>query len=272
MTTLKGLADQGIDLKPPVIFVIGPIAKLHEELDWFGQKLATGRGKKVVLTRAKGHEKESQEIMDAFGFETISMPLIELVDRDFEVPDLSSYDALVLTSLEGVKRVEEKADLGTFKGLVFPIGPKTRQYLLDRWPALKVSMGEKYNSTGLGEHIINTLNKGGKVLGLRSSAASDELGEMLGGNYDYSEIPIYDVEQLPADPKIVKDADAIFVVSASCAKSLSELDPSVVEGKLMVSIGPMTSDNLTFEHIEARTHTIRGMVDAYMNYLWTGYP
>jgi len=272
MTTIQGLADEGIDLKPPVIFVIGQVATLHEELDWFGKKLEMARGMKVVLTRAKGHEQESQDIMDAYGFETVSMPLIEIVDRDFTVPDLSGFDALVLTSLEGVKRVEEKVDLGTFGGLVFPIGPKTRQYLLDRWPGLKVSMGEKFNSTGLGDHIHKILPSDGKVLGLRSSAASEELSEMLSGRYDYTELPIYDIKKLPADPGAIKDADAVFVVSASCAESISELEPWVLEGKTVVSIGPMTSKNLKFKHIEALTHTIHGMVDAYLNYLWTGYP
>lgn len=271
MTTLLELKDQGIDLEPPVIFVIGPIAQLHSELDWFGKKLALARGKRIVLTRARGHEKESTGIMETYGFDTINMPLIEIVGRDFDVPDLKAYDALVLTSLEGVKRVEEKVDMGAFPGLVFPIGPKTRQYLLDRWPGLNVSMGDTYTSTGLGEHILKHLLPGSRVLGLRSSAASDELGTMLEGTYDYTEIPIYDIRQLPADPHKLEGADAIFVVSASCAQSISELDPSVFEGKTIVSIGPMTSRNLTIDHITARTHTIDGMVDAYINYIWTGY-
>ena len=272
ITTLQRLADEGIDLKPPVIFVVGPAATLHSQLDWFGGKLAKARGKRIVLTRAKGHEKESTEIMDAFGFDHISMPLIEIVDREFDIPDVSKYDALVLTSLEGVKRVEEKLDLGTFPGLVFPIGPKTRQYLLDRWPGLNVSMGETYNSGGLGEHILKTLSQGSKVLGLRSSAASEELETILDGKYEYTEIPIYDIKRLSADPKKLEGADAVFVVSASCAQSISKLDESDVEGMTIISIGPMTSKNLTFKHITARTHTINGMVEAYMNYLWTGYP
>ncbi len=294
LTTLRELADQGIDLKPPVIFAIGPIATLHSELDWFGKKLALARGKRVVLTRARGHEGESAEIMNTFGFDSVSMPLIDIVDRDFDVPDLSAFDAVVLTSLEGVKRVEkkqgekklieleqnekeqgeEKLDLGigAFKGTVFPIGPKTRQYLLDRWPGLNISMGETYNSKGLGEHIQKNLDPGSKILGLRSSAASDELSGMLTGRYDYTEIPIYDIRKLPADPAKLEGADAVFVVSASCAQSISELDPSALEGKTIISIGPMTSKNLDFEHITARTHTIDGMVEAYMNYLWTGYP
>lgn len=272
ITTLQELADQGVDLKPPVIFVFGPAATLQSELDWFGGKLAKARGKRIVLTRAKDHEKESIEIMETHGFDTVSMPLIEIVQREFDLPDLNEYDALVLTSLEGVKRVEEKVDLGTFTGLVFPIGPKTRQYLLDRWPGLSVSMGETFNSKGLGEHILKNLPRGSSILGLRSSAASDELRTIIGGSYEYTEIPIYDIERLPADARKLEGADAVFVVSASCAQSISELDPSVMEGKTIISIGPMTSKNLTFDHITARTHTINGMVEAYMNYLWTGYP
>jgi uroporphyrinogen III methyltransferase/synthase len=272
MTTLGGLAEEGIDLKPPVIFVIGPVAKLHDELDWFGEKLDAARGNKIVLTRAKGHEAESREMMDAYGFETVMMPLIEIVDKEFDVPEISGFDAIVLTSLEGVKRVEEKVDLGGFQGNVFAIGPKTKQYLDDRWKGLNVSMGKSFNSTGLAEHILETTKDGSKILGLRSSAASSTLADMFKGKFDYTEIPIYDIKQLSADPGLVKDADAVFVVSASCAKSVAELEPWVLEGKIIVSIGPETSKNLPMPHITARTHTIPGMIDAYLNFLWTGYP
>jgi uroporphyrinogen III methyltransferase/synthase len=270
ITTLDSLAADGVELSPPVIFVVGPVAKLHNELDWFGNKLARARGKKVLLTRAKGHEVESSELMDAFGFNVDLMPLIEIVPREFSIPPLDNYDAIVLTSMEGVKQIESKVDLDMFKGKVFAIGPKTKEYLENKW-SLDVSMGEQFNSEGLGKHILKNLKVGSNILTLRSSAASDTLHNLLSNNYSLDEVQIYDINRLPADPDKVKATEAIFVVSASCAKSITELEPGLLEGKTIISIGPETSKHLEVNHITSNTHTIQGMIDTYLNYLWTGY-
>jgi uroporphyrinogen III methyltransferase/synthase len=129
MSTLGAVADQGIEFSPPVIFVVGQIAGLHKELAWFERKLDKARGKKVVLTSADSHQPESQELLESYGFEVISMPLIEIVPREFTVPDLENYDALVFTSVEGVKKVRGAVDLTSFKGDVFAIGPRTKSIL-----------------------------------------------------------------------------------------------------------------------------------------------
>jgi uroporphyrinogen III methyltransferase/synthase len=273
LTTLDKLAEEGVSLSPPVIFVVGPVAQLHDELAWFEKKLELAHGKTIVLTRAKGHEAESQELIDTYGFNVKLMPLIEIVSAEFTIPELDAYDALVLTSLEGVKRVaaSNEVDLKDFKGKVFAIGPKTKEYLLDGL-SIDASMGENYNSEGLAEHIIKNLNAGSKILTLRSSAASDTLKNMLSQKFHVDEVPIYDIKRLPADPELVMAADSVFVVSASCAKSMAELDADVLAGKTIVSIGPETSKYLPFSHISASSHTIQGMIDVYLNYLWTGYP
>ncbi len=271
MSTLGKLAEEGIDLQPPVIFVIGPVAELHNQLSWFEKKLANLRGKKVVLTRAKSHMKESLELFESYGMEAIPMPLIEIVTRDFQVPEVSEYDALVFTSLEGVKKVGEKIDLSNYAGRMFSIGPKTRSHIEKEW-GLRATSGEAYNSEGLGEHIMAEMPKGSKILALRSSAATDHLPSRLSKDHDYSEVPVYDIERLPADKSQILSSDAVFVVSASCAKSISEVSPKAYDGKTIISIGPETSKYLTMPHITAREHTIQGMVNTYMNYIWSGFP
>lgn len=285
MTDLGRLAEEGIELDPPVVFVIGPVASLHDELAWFEKKLERARGKKVVLTRAKTHQDESVRLLESFGMEVISMPLIEIVPREFELPALTEFDALVFTSLEGVKRVGEKANLRDFKGSVFAIGPRTKEHLEIGF-ALKASMGKTYNSEGLAEHILSRLGKGNKlegnklksskILALRSSAATGLLRDKLSKKFEVTEIPVYDIKRLPADPEMIEKGDAVFVVSASCAKSISKLDRKHLENKVLVSIGPETSRHLPYHlpypHITASAHTIQGMIDVYLNYLWTGFP
>ncbi len=266
ITTLKKLAEGGIRFSPPVVFVVGPIVSLQKELNWFEKKLATIKGKKVVITRAKNHEGESKQLLKSYGMEMISMPLIEIVPREFSIPNLEEFDALVFTSVEGVKQVNERLNLGSFTGSVFAIGPKTKDML--RGLNLNVSMGEKYNSESLAEHIINNLAKGSKILALRSSAATNTLKNKLSDRFKVTEKYVYDIKRLPADARKIKEGDVVFVVSASCAKSLAELEPSVFKGKTLVSIGPETSRHLPFPHITATNHTIQGMIDIYLDHLW----
>jgi uroporphyrinogen III methyltransferase/synthase len=266
--TLKKLAEEGVALKPPVIFVIGPVAELHNELTWFEKKMKSARGKKVVLTSTEAHMDDMKLRLEEYGFEVIPMPLIKLTGREFEVPDLNDYDALVFTSQEGIKRVEGKVDLKGFNGKVFAIGPKTRDMLED--VGVKASIGEKYNSEGLAEHISKNLETGGRIIALRSSAATSVMKDMLSTKYEVEEIPIYDVEQLPADPELITGADAVFVMSASCAKSLNELPAETYQKIQLVAIGPETSRNLNLMHLTSPTHTISGMIDAYIDFLWTG--
>ncbi len=266
VTTLKKLAEEGIRFPPPVVFVVGSIVSLQKELNWFERKLAMIKGKKVVITRAKSHERESKQLLKSYGMEIISMPLIEIVPREFSIPDLKEFDALVFTSVEGVKRVNEKVNLGSYIGSVFAIGPETRNML--RRLNLNVSMGEKYNSESLAEHIITNLAKGSKILALRSSAATKILKDKLSDRFKVMEKYVYDIKRLPADAEKIKEGDVVFVVSASCAKSLAELEPQVFKGKTLVSIGLETSRYLPFPHITASNHTIQGMIDVYLDNLW----
>jgi uroporphyrinogen III methyltransferase/synthase len=266
ITDLKHLALEGIDFPPPVIFVIGPVAKLHDELSWFEKKLDRIRGKKAVLTGAKSHEKETKNLLGSYGMDSISMPLIEIVDREFSIPDINDFDALIFTSQEGIKRVENEIDLSSFKGNVYTIGPKTKN-MLKKWK-VNATMGESYNSQGLSQHILSVQKKGSKILALRSSKATDVMKDNLKDVFEYMEIPIYDIKQNPADIEKIKEGDAIFVMSASCAKSLSELAPEGLNEKIIISIGPETSRNIAVPYVEARVHTIQGMIDTYMDYLW----
>jgi uroporphyrinogen III methyltransferase/synthase len=267
-TNLKRLAEEGISFTPPVIFVVGPIASLKDELNWFEKKLSTVKGKKVVLTRAKTHQKESKSLFKTYGMEIITMPLIEIVPKEFNIPNIKDFDALVFTSVEGVKQVIKKVNLDSFNGYIYAIGPKTKKMLSELNP--NVTIGEKYNSEGLAEHIINNLDEGSRILTLRSSAATNTLKNKLSSKFKVTEKHVYDIKRLPADPEKIKKGDVIFVVSASCAKSLAELKSSIYKGKTMVSIGPETSRHIPFPHITASNHTVQGMIDIYLDYLWTG--
>jgi len=267
LTTLGVLAEGLKGITPPTIFVIGVITNLHNKLNWFEKKLKDLKDKKIVIARAKNHSKESEELLKSYKVEPISMPLIEVVPRKFDIPRLDDFNAMVFTSVEGVIRVGEKVDLSTFKGKVFAIGPKTRNLLYEKFK-LNAYMGRKYNSKGLGNHILANLQKGNKVLLLRSSEATNELKNMLKSSFRVTSVYLYDIKPLPADPNLVKEADALFVMSASCAKVIEKLDKKVLEKPTVVSIGPETSKYLSIPHLTASEYTFQGMFNTYINYLW----
>jgi len=268
LTTLGVLAEGLEGITPPTIFVIGVITNLHSKLNWFERKIKNLKDKRIVIARAKNHLKESEELFKAYKIKPISMPLIEVIPRKFDIPRLDDFNAIVFTSVEGVNRVGEKVDLSTFKGKVFAIGPKTRNLLFEKFQ-INAHMGKKYNSEGLGKQILTNLQKGDKVLLLRSSAATNVLKNMLKSIFIVSSVYLYDIKPLPADPNIVKDADAIFVMSASCAKSIELLDKKILKKPIIVSIGPETSKHLSIPHLTASEYTFQGMFNTYLNYLWS---
>ncbi len=268
LTTIGNLAEGIEGLEPPTIFVIGSVSKLHEKLNWFERKLEKLKDKKIVIARAKNHTNEDEEILNSYKIKSILMPLIEIVYKEFELPNLNDFDAIVFTSVEGVNQVSQKVDLRTFSGEIFAIGPKTKNYILQNF-GLKANIGKKYNSKGLGKHIVQNLDQMSKVLLLRSSAATKTLKNMLSTKFYVSVINVYDVRSLPANPDIIKEADAIFVMSASCAKSLSTLDKKILEKPVIVSIGPETSKYLSIPHLTAKEFTFQGIFNTYLNHIWS---
>ncbi|MFX1479607.1 MAG: uroporphyrinogen-III C-methyltransferase [Promethearchaeota archaeon] len=268
MTDLAGLAKGIEDLDPPVVFVIGKIASLHSKLNWFESKLSIAKGKKVVLTRARNRIKESEELMKTYGLKPINMPLIDVTSRDFNLPDLDNFNSLIFTSVEGIKRFIDKVDISGFNGSIFCIGPKTKEFLLKQ-TGINSTIGNKYNSQGLAKVILDNLKKGSRILSIRSSAASKILMELLSTKFDVTEIYVYDIIQLEFDPELIKGTDAIFVMSASCAKILEKLDHNYFKNLTVVAIGPETSRFLTIPHITATEYTLNGMINEYLNYLWS---
>jgi len=268
ITTLGSIADGIEGLSPPTVFVIGPNVNLHTKLNWFKKKIELVKDKKIVLARAKKDSTEDEGLFKSYNMKSVVMPLIEIVPQDFTLPNINDYDATVFTSAEGVKYVSNKFNFESYKGTFFAIGPKTKKIILEKY-GQHAFIGKNYNSKGLGEYILENLKEGSKILLLRSSAATKTLFKMLSTKFEVAEQYIYDIKSLPVDPDLLKDANAIFVMSASCAKNLQQLDKELLKKPVIVSIGPETSRYLTVPHITATVHTIQGMINEYINYLWS---
>ncbi|MHA1619133.1 MAG: uroporphyrinogen-III C-methyltransferase [Promethearchaeota archaeon] len=270
ITNLQRILNEGIPFKPPVIFIVGKVAYLHEELNWFENKIKNVDSRNVVLLGAKGHENDNINLIKSYGIDVEFIPLLEIMPREFILPDIGEYDALVFTSVEGIKQVELKINLIGYKGKIFAIGPKTKKYLAEKLN-ISASIGSVFNSEGLAEYILNNLERCSKILTLRSSSSTTVLFEKLTKKFEVNEIYVYDIKSLHCDDnKIerIKRAEALFVSSATCAKGIHKLDEEILKKKIFVAIGPETSRHIHLPHITASTHTIQGMIDAYIDSLW----
>ena len=103
-TLVQRAGEAGIGA--PAITVIGPVAALHDRLDWFAERPLLGRS--VAVTRARAQASELAERLRELGATVVEAPAIRIVELPTVVPELSSYDLLCLTSPNGVRLLFEK--------------------------------------------------------------------------------------------------------------------------------------------------------------------
>ena len=126
----------------PCVIVVGRVARLHESLDWFGQKPLLGR--RVVVTRAREQASGLAQRLTRLGAEVIQFPTIEICEADDYAPldaaiaGLDGYDWLIFTSVNGVRHFWGRLaaagkDSRALAGLrVAAIGPATAEALTER--------------------------------------------------------------------------------------------------------------------------------------------
>ena len=101
-------------LKPPATIVIGEVVALRDRFNWFERLPLFGQ--RIVVTRDRGQALELAEPLEALGAEAVLLPTIEIREaQDFEpldraIADLSSYDWVIFTSVNGVRYFVERLD------------------------------------------------------------------------------------------------------------------------------------------------------------------
>ena len=111
--TLADIAERAkaANLKPPAVTVVGEVAGLRERLAWFDKPdVRPLLGKRIVVTRAREQASDVVRRLTELGAEAIEFPVIRMVPppdnyagMDAAIANLSSYDWLVFTSVNGVE-------------------------------------------------------------------------------------------------------------------------------------------------------------------------
>jgi uroporphyrinogen III methyltransferase/synthase len=250
-------ADAGAELvRPPVIFVVGAVAALADELGWY-EKLPLF-GKRVVVTRARRQAAALAERLERAGAEVLEFPTIELTELAIapEVFDRAgTYDWLVLTSVNGVETFFRQflaagRDLRDLAGVkIAAIGSSTKA-AVERHGIRVVAQPPEYRAESLLE-TLGDLN-GQRVLLARAEVAREVLPDTLraqGAVVDV--VPIYRTSTPDAATagELPADFDLITFTSSSTVTGFDRLSggnaKTALAGKLVAAIGAVTAETAT---------------------------
>ena len=280
-----------VNLKPPVIVLVGEVVRLREKLNWF--ETLPLFGKRVLVTRTREQASDLSEALEEMGAMAIEFPTIAILppegwaDVDHCIGQLALYDWIIFTSPNGVKFFLERLfDLGRdardLKGpKICAIGPKTAESL----EALKIRVEfvpREYRAEAIFEGLRKENLQGKRILIPRAKVARDILPEELrkaGADVDVVEVyqtvrPEKNIDEV-RDLLREKAISAITFTSSSTVNNFVEMiGPQEVReltaGISIASIGPITAEKARSLGIETTImpgeYTIPALVKALADY------
>jgi uroporphyrinogen III methyltransferase/synthase len=285
--TLGNIADriEAANLKPPATVIIGEVVSLHAKLNWYEKLPLFGR--KIVVTRAHEQAAELSDRLRSLGADAIELPVIEIVPAqdpeplDSAIAELSSYDWLIFTSVNGVRYFLDRLDrlpqdLRSLKARICAIGPATRRAIEDLH--LKVDlMPEEYVAESLVQAFAAVPLDRKRVLLPRAAVARDLIPvelQKLGATVDVVEayrniVPDNAGREIGEIFGDARKPDWITFTSSSTVNNLVALaGRDALAGVRIASIGPVTSKTARSRGLtvraEAKQFTLDGLVEAVL--------
>jgi uroporphyrinogen III methyltransferase / synthase len=268
LATLADVAEKAAGIKAPAVTLVGPVAALREDLAWLEQRPLHGRT--VAVTRARAQASPLAARLRELGAEVIEAPAIRTQSLPAEVPDLSAYDLLIVSSPNGVRelfgRIRDARELAGLR--VAAMGPGTARALREHGIEADI-VPERSVAEGMVEALAQ--HELDRVLLARGKEGRDVLSDALrdrGAQVDV--LALYETVPEPLDEDAVKAvaaADYVTFTSASTVRHLLAAAGALPDTKL-ASIGPATSAELRAHgrepDLEADPHTPDGLVDALL--------
>jgi uroporphyrinogen III methyltransferase / synthase len=271
------VAEAGI--RPPAITLVGPVARLREQLAWLEGRPLFGRS--VVVTRARAQASGLAARLATLGAEVLETPTIRIEPRPVAgevraaAEAIGEYALICVTSPNGASLLMDAlAELGKdaralANATVAAIGPGTAAELARRGIRADV-VPERSVAEALVQALEDVPVQGRRALVARAAEARDLLPESLrerGAEVDV--VALYDTVAEPlSDGQLERAAGADYATftSSSTVRFFNEAGGRVGERTRVVSIGPVTSETARelgmTVHVEADRHDIDGLVDA----------
>lgn len=268
------------DIRPPAVTVVGPVARLRDELAWVERRPLFGQT--IAVTRARAQASALGARLRALGADVVEVPAIRIERRpvageiERACERIGDYSLACVTSPNGSELLLEALtttgrDARALAGVtVAAIGPATARALGERGVRADV-----VPARAVAEELVAALAdvdvSGRRVLVARAAEARDVLPDALrerGAEVDV--VALYDtVAESLSDDQLtgLERADHVTFTSSSTVTNLLgafEGRPDLLAGARIVSIGPVTSQTarehgLTV-HAEAERHDIDGLV------------
>ncbi|MEQ9319792.1 MAG: uroporphyrinogen-III synthase, partial [Polyangiaceae bacterium] len=287
--TLADVAERAAaaGLGTPSLLIVGEVTRLRAKLSWFDRQPLFGQ--RVLVTRPAHQIAPTAAMLRRRGAQPVPFPTIALEpspdpDRVARaVSELSSYDMVAFTSDNGVQHfwsaIEAAGkDARAFgAALIAAIGPATAGGLTRHGLRADV-VAETFVAEQLAESILSSLTPGARVLLPRAAVAREVLPEMLReAGMAVDVVPVY--RTVTATPKgdidqVVDGIDVVTLTSSSTVDSLctmlGEGAPELLAGKVIASIGPITTATAEAHGLEvtvtATVSTSPGLVEALEDY------
>lgn len=270
-------------LEAPVIFVIGEVVRLRQEIAWLERRPLFGW--RVLVTRAQTPSSRLQALLTDAGADVVEVPATRIESLDpgrlrAAISHLDAYDWLAFTSQNGVERFwtvlrDCGLDTRALAGLrLIAVGPATGDALLAQGIVVDV-MPERFVAEGLLEALAQRDDiAGARVLYVAAEGARDVLPNgmtELGAHVDV--VPIYRSAPDPAANDLMRQfaaagnprSLAVFT-SASGVRAFVDAVGTDAGRVGAASIGPATSAAAREAglevYVEAPRSTIPSLVDA----------
>jgi uroporphyrinogen III methyltransferase/synthase len=272
-------------MRPPVVVVVGEVARSTNRHDWFGQRPLFG--KRIVVTRPAGQCDALVRPLRELGAEVLSQPAIRIEPPeswsavDAELAHIGRYDWIVFSSANGVQMFLGRL-LSTGRDVralgdteIAAIGPGTADELA-RYHLRADCVPDDYRAESLAESLKQDA-VGAQFLLIRASRGREVLAERLtaaGGTV--SQVVVYrSTDVIQPDAPIVEllaagKIDWITVTSSAIARSLVNLFGSELRKTRLASISPITTATLAElgyqAAAEATEYTMPGLVQAILRH------
>ena len=269
-TVLSTLGEIGsvAGIRAPAITLVGPVAALREQIAWLETRPLYGRT--VAVTRARAQASALAVRLRDLGADVVEAPAIRTRALDLELPDVSTYDLLCVTSPTGAERLfDHLRDARDLAGVtVAAIGPGTARALRARGIEADV-VPERAVAEGLVEALADVQVR--RALIARAAEGRDVLIDALrerGAEVDV--FALYETVPEPLDDATrdaAAAADYVLFTSASSVRFFAAAG-GALQGPRLVSIGPATSAEVRAlgaePDLEADPHTPDGLVAALL--------
>ena len=201
---------------------------------------------RILVTRPAGQELELVRRLEQLGHEAVVCPLIEIETLGSEAVDVSGYDWVIVTSVNGARELRRR--LRGQPARVAAIGAATAEAFggADLVPAVSTQEGL----------LAELPRPAGRVLFAGAEGARRLLADELGADV----VSLYRTRELVPDD--VPGGDLVVLASASAARAFGRTGATIPA----VSIGPETTAAAREAGVEvvaeAATHDLDGLVAA----------